>query len=168
MQPDGLDEGQRAALCRLQRAQLREARRIRQAVADGYGVPVAHLCAPGRTRAVSEARQVAMHAMRARLLWPLAVRNAPVPFGWIGALLGERDHSTIMHGVAAITPRSCTASPPSPRAWPATPRPTGACATRRGPSTRRSTPRMRPTTPVPPPRHNTARGRKRRRLRPRP
>ena len=105
MQPDGLDEGQRAALCRLQRAQLREACRIRQAVADGYGVPVAHLCAPGRTRAVSEARQVAMHAMRARLLWPLAVRNAPVPFGRIGALLGERDHSTILHGVAAIAAR---------------------------------------------------------------
>jgi len=103
--PDGLDEGQRAALRRLQHAQLAEARRIRQAVAAGYGVPVAQLRAPGRTRAVSEARQVAMHAMRARLLWPLATRNAPFPFERIGALLGERDHSTIMHGVAAIAAR---------------------------------------------------------------
>ncbi len=103
--PDGLDEGQRAALRRLQHAQLAEARRIRQAVADGYGVPVAQLRAPGRTREVSEDRQVAMHAMRARLLWPLATRNAPFPFERIGALLGERDHSTIMHGVAAIAAR---------------------------------------------------------------
>ncbi len=105
MQPDGLDAGQRTALRCLRRAQLAEARRIRQAVADGYGVPVARLCALGRTREVSEARQVAMHAMRARLRWPLAVRNAPVPFEQIGALLGERDHSTIMHGVAAIAAR---------------------------------------------------------------
>ncbi len=107
MQPasDGLDAGQRAALRRLQRAQLAEARRIRQAVAAGYGVPVAQLQAAGREREVSEARQVAMHAMRARLLWPLTARNAPFPFEQIGALLGERDHSTIMHGVAAIAAR---------------------------------------------------------------
>jgi len=105
MQPDTLDEGQRAALRRLQRAQLAEARRIRQAVAAGYGVPVAQLQAAGRTRAVSEARQVAMHAMRARLLWPLATRNVPFPFERIGALLGERDHATIMHDVAAIAAR---------------------------------------------------------------
>jgi chromosomal replication initiation ATPase DnaA len=102
---DSLDEGQRAALRRLQRAQLAEARRIRQAVADGYGVPVAQLQAAGRAREVSEARQVAMHAMRLRLRWPLATRNVPFPFERIGALLGERDHSTIMHGVAAIAAR---------------------------------------------------------------
>jgi len=105
MQPDSLNEGQRAALRRLQRAQLTEARRIRQAVADGYGVPVGQLRATGRTREVSEARQVAMHAMRVRLRWPLATRTAPVPFGRIAALLGERDHSTIMHGVAVIAAR---------------------------------------------------------------
>ncbi len=105
MQSDTLDEGQRAALHRLQRAQLAEARRIRQVVAAGYGLPVAQLRAAGRTRAVSEARQVAMHAMRLRLLWPLATRNTPFPFERIGALLGERDHSTIMHGVAAIAAR---------------------------------------------------------------
>jgi len=105
MQPDGLDAGQRAALRRLQRAQLAEARRIRQAVADAYGVPVAQLQAAGREREVSEARQVAMHAMRVRLLWPLTARNAPFPFEQIGALLGERDHSTVMHGVAAVAAR---------------------------------------------------------------
>jgi len=107
MQPasDGLDAGQRAALRRLQRAQLAEARRIRQAVADGYGVPVAQLQATGRGREVSEARQVAMHAMRVRLRWPLATRTAPFPFERIGALLGARDHSTVMHGVAAIAAR---------------------------------------------------------------
>jgi len=105
MPHDSLDEGQRAALRRLQSAQLAEARRIRQAVADGYGVPVGQLRAAGRTRDVAEARQVAMHAMRARLRWPTATRDAPFPFGRIGALLGERDHSTIMHGVAAIAAR---------------------------------------------------------------
>jgi len=105
MQPDTLDEGQRAALRRLQRAQLAEARRIRQAVADGYGVPVAQFRAAGRTREVSEARQVATPAMRARLRWPLATRNVPFPFERIGALLGERDHATIMYGVAAIAAR---------------------------------------------------------------
>ncbi len=93
------------AVRRLQRAQLAEARRIRQAVAAGYGVPVAQLQAAGREREVSEARQVAMHAMRVRLLWPLPARNAPFPFEQIGALLGERDHSTVMHGVAAIAAR---------------------------------------------------------------
>jgi chromosomal replication initiation ATPase DnaA len=93
------------AVRRLQRAQLAEARRIRQAVADAYGVPLAQLQAAGREREVSEARQVAMHAMRVRLLWPLALRNAPFPFEQIGALLGERDHSTVMHGVAAIAAR---------------------------------------------------------------
>jgi len=105
MQPNTLDEGQRAALCRLQRAQIAEAHRIRQAVAAGYGVPVAQLQAAGRAREVSEARQVAMHAMRVRLRWPLATRNAPFPFERIGALLGKRDHATIMHGVAAIAAR---------------------------------------------------------------
>jgi len=105
MQPDTLDAGQHAALRRLQCAQFAEARRIRQAVAAGYGVPVAQLRAAGRTRAVSEARQVAMHAMRARLRWPLATRNAPFPFERIGALLGERDHATVMHGDAAIAAR---------------------------------------------------------------
>jgi len=93
------------AVRRLQCAQLAEARRIRQVVAAGYGVPVAQLQAAGREREVSEARQVAMHAMRVRLRWPLAMRNAPFPFEQIGALLGERDHSTIMHGVAAIAAR---------------------------------------------------------------
>jgi len=36
MQPENLDEGQRAALRRRRRAQRAEARRIRQAVADAY------------------------------------------------------------------------------------------------------------------------------------
>ncbi len=105
MQPDALDAGQRAALRHLQRAQLAEARRIRQAVADGYGVPVAQLHATGRAREVSEARQVAMHAMRARLRWPTPTRTTAFPFGRIAALLGERDHFTITHGVAAIAAR---------------------------------------------------------------
>ncbi len=48
--PDGLDEGQRAALRRLQRAQLAEARRIRQAVADGYTLTPAHLSPPRSPR----------------------------------------------------------------------------------------------------------------------
>ena len=67
MYPNTHDGERRAALHRLRHAQFAEARRIRQAVADGYGLPVAQLRAAGRAREVSEARQVAMHAMRARL-----------------------------------------------------------------------------------------------------
>jgi len=81
MQPNNLDAGQRAALRRLQRAQLAEARRIRQVVADGYTLTPAHLRCP------------------------LSTRTTAFPYTRIGRLLGGRDHATVLHGVAVIASR---------------------------------------------------------------
>ncbi len=96
---------QRAALRRLRRAQRAEGRRIRQAVADGYALTPAHLTSPCRVAALAEARQVAMYLMRTRLLWPMPTRNREFPTARIGRLLGHRDHSTVLHGVAVIAAR---------------------------------------------------------------
>jgi len=55
MHPNGYDPerhvGQRVALRQLRRAQLIEARRSRQAVADTCLLTLAHLCAPCRVAA---------------------------------------------------------------------------------------------------------------------
>ena len=91
--------GQRAALRRLRRAQLAEARRIRQAVADGYTLTPAQLTSPCRVAEHAEARQGAMWLMRTRLTWPTLARGTVFPMVRIGRLLGGRDHS-----------RCCTAS----------------------------------------------------------
>jgi len=96
---------QRAALRRLRRAQLAEARRIRQAVADTCLLTPARLRAPCRVAALAEARQVAMYLMRTRLTWPLPTRNGAFPATRIGRLLGGRDHSTVLHDVAVIAAR---------------------------------------------------------------
>jgi len=109
MHPNGYDPerhaGQRAALRRLQRAQLIEARRIRQAVADTCLLTPARRHAPCRVATLAEARQVAMYLMRTRLTWPRPTRNGAFPAARIGRLLGGRDHSTVMHGVAVIAAR---------------------------------------------------------------
>ena len=105
MHPNSHDAERHAALLRLRRAQRAEARRIRQAVADAYTLTPAHLCSPCRVAAFVEARQVAMWLMRTRLLWPLPTRNGAFPARRIGHLLGHRDHSTVVHGVAVIVAR---------------------------------------------------------------
>ncbi len=109
MQPNGhdpvRDAGQCAALRRLRRAQRAEARRIRQAVAVGYTLTLAQLTSPCRVAVLAEARQVAMHLMRTRLTWPMPARNRAFPCERIGRLLGGRDHSTVLHGVAVIAAR---------------------------------------------------------------
>jgi len=111
MYPNTHDGERRAALHRLRRAQLAEARRIRQAVAAAYTLTPAHLCAPCRAHPLAEARQVAMYLMRTRLLWPTPTRNAAFPSERIGRLLGHRDHSTVLHGVAVIAARLVTDRP---------------------------------------------------------
>jgi len=103
--PDGLDEGQRAALQRLQRAQFAEARRIRQAVANCHTLTPAQLTSPCRVAERAEARQVAMWLMRTRLTWPLPTRDRAFSCVRIGRLLGSRDHATVLHAVAVITAR---------------------------------------------------------------
>ncbi len=105
MQPNTHDAERRAALHRLRRAQLAEARRIRQAVAVTYTLTPAHLLSPCRVAVLAEARQVAMWLMRTRLTWPLPTRNRAFPCARIGQLLGGRDHSTALHGVAVIAAR---------------------------------------------------------------
>ncbi len=111
MYPNTHDGERRAALHRLRRAQFAEARRIRQAVAAAYTLTPAHLCAPCRAHPLAEARQVAMYLMRTRLLWPTPTRNAAFPSERIGRLLGHRDHSTVLHGVAVIAARLVTGRP---------------------------------------------------------
>jgi len=111
MDPNTHDGERRAALHRLRRAQLAEACRIRQAVADAYTLTPAHLCAPCRAHPLAEARQVAMYLIRTRLLWPTPTRNAAFPSERIGRLLGHRDHSTVLHGVAVIAARLVTGRP---------------------------------------------------------
>jgi len=54
----------RAALRRLRRAQVAEARRIRQTVADTCLLTPAQFRAPCRVAVLVEARQVAMYLMR--------------------------------------------------------------------------------------------------------
>jgi len=109
MQPNGhgpaRDADQHAALHRLRRAQLAEARRIRQAVADGYALTPAQLTSPCRVAERAEARQVAMRLMRTRLTWPMLARTSAFPCERIGQLLGQRDHSTVLHGIAIIAAR---------------------------------------------------------------
>ncbi len=46
-----------------------------------------------------------MYLMRTRLTWPLPTRNGAFPASRIGRLLGGRDHSTVLHGVAVIVAR---------------------------------------------------------------
>ncbi len=139
MQRNDLDQGQRAALRRLRRAQLAEARRIRQAVADGYTLTPAQFTSSCRIAVRAEARQVAMHLMRSRLTWPLP----PVP--WRSPARGSAGCS-----VAGTTRRCCTASPSLRRGWPAVGRRTLICATWSATLARRSTPRMRARTPCTP------------------
>jgi len=115
MHPNGYDPErraeQRAALRRLRRAQLAEARRIRQAVAATCLLTLAHLLSPCRVAARAEARQVAMYLMRTRLTWPRPTRNGAFPAARIGRLLGGRDHSTVIHDVAVIVGRLDSGQP---------------------------------------------------------
>ncbi|MCA1599307.1 MAG: hypothetical protein LC769_09900, partial [Chloroflexi bacterium] len=76
-----------------------------------YTLTPAHLCSPCRAYPLAEARQVAMYLMRARLTWPTPTRNAEFPARRIGRLLGHRDHSTVLHGVAVIVARLVTGGP---------------------------------------------------------
>jgi len=105
MQPNAHDAERRVALHRLRRAQLAEARRIRQAVAAAYTLTPAHLCAPCRAHPLVEARQMAMYLMRTRLTWPIPMGNRELPCERIGWLLSHRDHSTVLHGATVIAAR---------------------------------------------------------------
>lgn len=64
------------------------------AVADLHALPLGHFLSEKRTRDVARPRQIAMYALRElcpHLSWPE-----------IGRRLGNRDHTTIMHGVRKV------------------------------------------------------------------
>jgi chromosomal replication initiator protein len=67
--------------------------RILKAVCTRFEVTVADLCSPRRPQALSFARQCGMYLLRERTELSLSE---------IGALLGGRDHTTILHGIRKI------------------------------------------------------------------
>jgi len=48
---------------------------------------------------------VTMYLIRTRVRWPTPTHNRAFPCARIGQLLGGRDHTTVMHGVAVIAAR---------------------------------------------------------------
>ena len=66
---------------------------IQARVAAHYGLSVADLVGPGRTRALARPRQVAMYLAKT-----MTERSLPE----IGRGFGGRDHTTVMHGVRRI------------------------------------------------------------------
>lgn len=70
--------------------------RILQHVADDYGLTVRALRGDWRRRDMIEARWVVMWIAREVFARPLVL---------IGRMLGNRDHTTVLHGVEKITER---------------------------------------------------------------
>jgi chromosomal replication initiator protein len=67
--------------------------RILKAVCNHFEVTMADICSPRRPQALSFSRQAAMYLLRERTELSLSE---------IGALLGGRDHTTILHGIRKI------------------------------------------------------------------
>ena len=66
---------------------------VLQAVANYYNVPITSLTGKGRDKEVVVPRQIAMYLMR---------EETDASFSLIGAEIGGRDHSTVMHGSEKI------------------------------------------------------------------
>jgi chromosomal replication initiator protein len=66
---------------------------VLDAVTNFYGVTLEELKGPARSRRVVLPRQIAMYLLR---------EEAKLSFPQIGAELGGRDHSTVMHGYEKI------------------------------------------------------------------
>lgn len=62
--------------------------------ADHFDLTFADLCSQARPRHIARARQVTMYCMR------LLVPRMSLPA--IGAMLGGRDHTTVLHGIRAV------------------------------------------------------------------
>lgn len=73
-----------------------EVRRILRAVSDSSGVPMCDLLGDRRSRTVAWPRQVAMY---------LALERTGLSLPAVGRALGERDHTTIMHGRKRVKAR---------------------------------------------------------------
>lgn len=66
---------------------------IQQAVCHDYGIPTAEMVSLRRARAVARPRQVAMYLAR-----QMTHNSLPA----IGQRFGDRDHTTIMHGIGRV------------------------------------------------------------------
>lgn len=89
-------------------AVVRRAADIIEAVRRFYDIPPHEMCGPSRLKTFAHGRQVAMYLIR---------KNTMLSFESIGKMLGERHHTTCMHGAAVA------------EAWAATP--DGAAAVKR-------------------------------------
>ena len=67
---------------------------IIEGVASYFNLPAAALASPSRAKAVAEARHIAMYLLR---------EESQLPLKLIGRLLGNRDHSTVIHGCRKIS-----------------------------------------------------------------
>jgi chromosomal replication initiator protein len=67
---------------------------ILRGVAQHYGLDLAELSGRGRSAGVAEPRQVAMYLMR---------EETDASFQAIGAAIGGRDHTTVLHGWEKIS-----------------------------------------------------------------
>ena len=65
-----------------------DAAAIMAVTADFFGVSIADLCGPGKTKALAQARQIAMYLCR-------ELTDLSLPR--IGQTFGGRDHTTVMH-----------------------------------------------------------------------
>ena len=72
-------------------------RAILREVAEKHGVRTDDLTGPRRSKGISHPRQEAMYRMR---------METPLSYPAIGARLGDRDHTTCMHGVKAHARRN--------------------------------------------------------------
>jgi len=68
--------------------------RIIQACADNFGVSLREITSGGRTKQLALARQVAMYLLRSTL--SLSLKE-------IGALFGNKDHTTVMHAIKRVS-----------------------------------------------------------------
>jgi len=72
-------------------------RAILREVAEKHGCAIDQITGPRRSKGVSRARQEAMYRMR---------METPLSYPAIGARLGDRDHTTVIHGVKAHAKRA--------------------------------------------------------------
>jgi len=73
---------------------------IIEGVARYFNLPTAALQGPTRAKPIAEARHIAMYLLR---------EDAQLPLKQIGRLLGNRDHSTVIHGCRKVSTYAKTA-----------------------------------------------------------
>jgi chromosomal replication initiator protein len=82
-----------ADLAPAQKRRQRTAPILLDAVAAYYNLPAAKLCGKARDKELVRARHVAMYLLR---------EDAHLPLTEVGRVLGNRDHSTVVHGLSRI------------------------------------------------------------------